>query len=180
MSRDHAALKAQPCDLEKALIQIADAADLPRQADFSDGRQIGAQRPIQIAGGDGKCCCQVCGRLLQTEAAHNIDVGVTAAHRDPTPLFQHADYLRNITNEAHRAVYEDFGATEIEYGLDKTENYAGKALMTCKYCLRYELGWCKKNPTVSNAPKDPLYLISSKHRFRLEFDCGKCEMRISC
>ena len=98
----------------------------------------------------------------------------------PTPLFQHADYLRNITNEAHRAVYEDFGATEIEYGLDKTENYAGKALMTCKYCLRYELGWCKKNPTVSNAPKDPLYLISGKHRFRLEFDCGKCEMRISC
>ena len=96
----------------------------------------------------------------------------------PTPLFDHADYLRNITNEAHRAIYEDFGAKTIEYGLDKTEDYADKSLMTCKYCLRYELGWCKKNPTVSNVPKDPLYLISGKHRFRMEFDCGKCEMHI--
>jgi putative protease len=102
----------------------------------------------------------------------------TSLQYSPTPLFQNADYLRNITNEAHKSVYEDFGAMEIEYGLDKTEDYAGKALMTCKYCLRYELGWCKKNPTVPNAPKDPLYLISGKHRFRLEFDCEKCEMRI--
>lgn len=96
----------------------------------------------------------------------------------PTPLFDHADYLRNITNEAHRAIYEDFGAKTIEYGLDKTGDYADKSLMTCKYCLRYELGWCKKNPTVSNVPKDPLYLISGKHRFRMGFDCGKCEMHI--
>ena len=118
-------------------------------------------------------------KLMATRIAH-FHPQDNPLHYSPAPLFQHADYLRNITNEAHRAVYEDFGATEIEYGLDKTENYAGKALMTCKYCLRYELGWCKKNSTVSNAPKDPLYLISGKHRFRLEFDCGKCEMRISC
>ena len=96
----------------------------------------------------------------------------------PEPLFQKADYLRNITNEAHRAVYEDFGAKSIEYGLDKTEDYAGKALMTCKYCLRYELGWCHKRLEAAKAPKDPLYLVSGRHRFRLEFDCGKCEMRL--
>ena len=97
----------------------------------------------------------------------------------PEPLFQNADYLRNITNEAHRAVYEDFGAKEIEYGLDKTEDYVGKALMTCKYCLRYELGWCHHRIDGSKTPKDPLFLVSGKHRFRLEFDCGKCEMKIS-
>ena len=102
------------------------------------------------------------------------------AHRDYSPdkLFQKADYLRNITNEAHKAVYADFGATEIEYGLDKTEEYAGKAVMTCKYCLRYELGWCRKGPDAAKSPKDPLYLVSGKRRFRLEFDCGRCEMRV--
>ncbi len=102
------------------------------------------------------------------------------AHREytPTPLFQKADYLRNITNEAHRAVYEDFGAKEIEYGLDKTENYAGKALMTCKYCLRYELGWCRKGPDAAKAPKDPLFLVSGKRRFRLDFDCWQCMMKV--
>ena len=102
----------------------------------------------------------------------------TPLQYSPTPLFQKADYLRNITNEAHRSVYVDFGATEIEYGLDKTENYAGKALMTCKYCLRYELGWCHRRIDGSKAPKDPLYLVSGKRRFRLEFDCGKCEMKV--
>jgi putative protease len=96
----------------------------------------------------------------------------------PEPLFQKADYLRNITNEAHKSVYEDFGATDIEYGLDKTEDYAGKALMTCKYCLRYELGWCRKGPDAAKAPKDPLFLVSGKRRFRLEFDCGRCVMKV--
>jgi putative protease len=96
----------------------------------------------------------------------------------PTPLFQKADYLRNITNESHRAVYVDFGAKEIEYGLDKTEDYAGKALMTCKYCLRHEMGWCRKGPDAAKAPKDPLYLVSGKRHFRLEFDCGQCVMKV--
>jgi len=104
----------------------------------------------------------------------------TPLNYSPEPLFQNADYLRNITNEAHRAVYEDFGAEEIEYGLDKTEDYAGKALMTCKYCLRYELGWCHHRIDGSKVPKDPLFLVSGKRRFRLEFDCGKCEMKVVC
>ena len=102
----------------------------------------------------------------------------TPLRYSPEPLFQNADYLRNIINEAHRSVYEDFGAKEIEYGLDKTEDYAGKALMTCKYCLRYELGWCRKRPEAAKAPKDPLYLVSGKRRFRLEFECGSCEMKV--
>lgn len=102
------------------------------------------------------------------------------SHREysPTPLFQKADYLRNITNEMHKAVYANFGATDIEYGLDKTEDYSGKVLMTCKYCLRHELGWCRKSPDAAKAPKDPLYLVSGKRRFRLEFDCGRCVMKV--
>ena len=95
----------------------------------------------------------------------------------PEQLFQQADYLRNITNEAHKAVYADFGATEIEYGLDKTEDYAGKAVMTCKYCLRHELGWCSRNPS-EKCPPQPLYLVSGRFRFRLEFDCSSCEMKL--
>lgn len=95
----------------------------------------------------------------------------------PEPLFQHADYLRNITNEAHKSVYEDFGAKEIEYGLDKTEAYTGKTVMTCKYCLRHELGWCSRNPS-EKCPPQPLYLVSGRFRFRLEFDCGKCVMKV--
>lgn len=116
-------------------------------------------------------------QLIATRIAH-FRPQDTPLHYSPTPLFQKADYLRNITNEAHKAVYADFGATDIEYGLDKTEDYAGKAVMTCKYCLRYELGWCHRRIDGSKAPNDPLYLVSGKRRFRLEFDCGKCEMKV--
>lgn len=117
-------------------------------------------------------------QLIAIRVAH-FQPQDTPLNYTPTPLFRKADYLRNITNEAHKAVYADFGATEIEYGLDKTEDYEGKAVMTCKYCLRYELGWCHHRIDGSKAPRDPLFLVSGKHRFRLAFDCSNCEMRIT-
>ena len=95
----------------------------------------------------------------------------------PDTLFQHSDYLRNITNEAHKAVYEDFGAQTIEYGLDKTEDYAGKTVMTCKYCLRHELGWCSRKSS-EKCPPQPLYLVTGRFKFRLEFDCSSCVMKL--
>ena len=115
--------------------------------------------------------------LMAERVRHFHPQDVTHPYK-PEPLFQKADYLRNITNEAHKSVYEDFGATDIEYGLDKTEDYAGKAVMTCKYCLRYELGWCHHRIDGSKAPKDPLFLVSGKRRFRLEIDCGRCVMMV--
>lgn len=50
-------------------------------------------------------------------------------------------------------------------------------LMTCRFCLRHAWGWCKKeNP---DAPHDPLFLVlGDGRRFRLEFDCKKCEMKV--
>lgn len=95
----------------------------------------------------------------------------------PEPLFRQADYLRNITNEAHKAVYEDFGAQTIEYGLDKTEDYTGKIVMTCKYCLRHEMGWCSRKSS-EKCPPLPLYLVSGRFKFRLEFDCSSCNMKL--
>jgi putative protease len=115
--------------------------------------------------------------LIAERIRHFLPQDVTRSYM-PEPLFQKADYLRNITNEMHKAVYADFGATEFEYGLDKTEDYSGKAVMTCKYCLRHELGWCRKRPDAAKAPKDPLFLVSGKRRFRLEFDCGRCVMKV--
>ncbi len=116
-------------------------------------------------------------KLVEARTRHFHPMDVSREYR-PEKLFAQAGYLRNITNEAHRAVYEDFGAVDVEYGLDKTEDYAGKAVMTCKYCLRYELGWCRRRAENPKTPVDPLFLVSGGHRFRLEFDCGKCEMKV--
>ena len=115
-------------------------------------------------------------RLIASRVAHFRPIDVPLRYR-PEQLFQHADYLRNITNEAHKAVYEDFGAQTIEYGLDKTEDYAGKTVMTCKYCLRHELGWCSRKSS-EKCPPQPLYLVSGRFKFRLVFDCASCVMKL--
>ena len=63
---------------------------------------------------------------------------------------------------------------------------AVEALMTCRFCLRHAWGQCKKikNPQPhlgreSIEWKEPLYLVlGDGRRFRLEFDCKKCEMKV--
>lgn len=98
----------------------------------------------------------------------------------PVKLFDKVSYKRNITNELHRAVYEDFGAQEIECGLDKTLDFKDKELMVCKYCLRYELGICSKQKKNTDV-RFPLFLKDENHRFRLDFDCKNCVMKVvSC
>ncbi len=63
-------------------------------------------------------------------------------------------------------------------------------LMTCRFCLRHAWGQCKREmrrageTTNGKQPNDkwhdPLYLVlGDGRRFRLEFDCKKCEMYVS-
>ena len=98
----------------------------------------------------------------------------------PTPTL---DYRANIVNDKAEAFYKRHGVNELERGLEQTEDYDGKALMTTKYCLRYELGCClqgKSNfaPKEDIRPTDTLVLRNNDRRFRLEFDCGNCQMLI--
>ncbi|MBP5206679.1 MAG: DUF3656 domain-containing protein, partial [Bacteroidales bacterium] len=95
----------------------------------------------------------------------------------PEPLFGEADYKRNVTNELHRAVYEDFGAEKVEYGPDKTLDFKNKEVMVCKYCIRYEMGVCSKQKGGGELAL-PLYLQNDHHRFRLDFDCQNCVMKV--
>ncbi len=95
-----------------------------------------------------------------------------------------ADYRANVVNSKAEAFYKRHGAKVLERGLEQTADYEGKALMTTKYCLRYELGCClqgknKGRPQVSLQPADNLVLVNNTRRFRLEFDCRECQMKVS-
>ena len=97
----------------------------------------------------------------------------------PTAL----DYRANVINDKAEKFYKHHGISKIERGLEQTEDYEGKALMTTKYCLRYELGCCLQGknhgiPQVDLKPTDTLFLQNNGHRFRLDFDCQQCLMRI--
>lgn len=93
------------------------------------------------------------------------------------------DYRANVINSKAETFYKRHGASEIERGLEQTGDYEGKALMTTKYCLRYELGCClrgksESSPQLSIKPTDTLLLRNNDRRYRLEFDCQNCLMRI--
>jgi putative protease len=57
-------------------------------------------------------------------------------------------------------------------------------LMTCRYCIKNQLGWCPRSgekaagETPAKPLAEPLYLEDNAGRWRLEFDCGRCEMRL--
>lgn len=93
-----------------------------------------------------------------------------------TPYFETAlDYRANILNTKAETFYRRHCVKEMVYGLEKTLDYDGKALMTTKYCLRYELGMClKEHPETAG----DLFLRNNRNRFRLVFDCRRCEMQI--
>ena len=52
-------------------------------------------------------------------------------------------------------------------------------LMFCKHCLRYSMGWCPVRHKEKSLYKEPYYLVSADgKRFRLDFDCKHCQMKV--
>ncbi len=93
------------------------------------------------------------------------------------------DGRANIVNSKAEAFYRRHGATAIERGPDQpgTDFKKDFPLMTTKYCLRYELGQClmhKCNKSVAYDYAGDLFLLNNGRRFRLAFDCKRCEMQI--
>jgi 23S rRNA 5-hydroxycytidine C2501 synthase len=86
------------------------------------------------------------------------------------------DFRLNVINEKSQAFYEKQGITIMEAAPEKSGDTAEKVIMTCKYCIRGELGLClleKPGPYTSE-----LLLIGDGQKYRLTFDCGKCEMSV--
>ena len=54
-------------------------------------------------------------------------------------------------------------------------------LMRSRYCVRHELGLCPHRQGRKEMEAAPLFLENNGRRFRLDFDCSRCEMTVkSC
>ena len=106
---------------------------------------------------------------------------VLAQQSNATYPGPYIDYRLNIVNDQAEQFYRQHGVQQIERGLEQTHLYDGKALMTTKYCLRYELREClrcKNNRQVSSDYRPELYLLNNGRRLELRFNCNECEMQI--
>lgn len=93
------------------------------------------------------------------------------------PRYINNPYLYNISNSIARKFYNESGLESSDSAFE-VSTQTGKILMQCRHCLRYSFGVCSKSG-VKPSWREPLYLVSSDgRRFRLEFDCRKCQMNI--
>lgn len=87
-------------------------------------------------------------------------------------------YLANVMNRCAEAFYTSLGAVVSEPAYEKKEP-KDAVLMFCKHCLRFSMGWCPKNGGRRSPFREPYYLVSGDgRRFRLEFDCKQCQMKV--
>lgn len=81
----------------------------------------------------------------------------------------------NVTNRLAEAFYRDHGAKHIEPPLERASSFEGWCVMRSAYCIRREIGECLRGrPRL----RGDLYLERGSQRYRLEFDCVRCEMNV--
>ena len=84
-------------------------------------------------------------------------------------------YLGNVINNKSKEFYEFHGVKDIEDGLEKIKSNDELVVMTTKHCIRYANNICSKE---IGKPATSLYLVNDKGRFRLDFDCRNCCMKV--
>lgn len=96
----------------------------------------------------------------------------------------------NVANHRAEAFYEEHGVRDAAAAFELTDGartgtktygtpHANTPLMTCRYCLRYAMGYCVKRGGKQPTWKEPLLLESSDGRqVRLVFNCAKCQMEV--
>lgn len=88
-------------------------------------------------------------------------------------------YLGNVMNAQAVSFYAGHGVASIAPAFERAP--AEKAvLMFCKHCLRYSMEWCPVHQRERSPYREPYYLVSTDgKRFRLEFDCKNCQMKVN-
>lgn len=131
--------------------------------------------------------------LEDTPVSNHTDkqaVGETATNSINANNTVYADTI-NITNVANTTAQNYYAAhgvknapTAFELNSDykagsTTAPSAVPPLMTCRYCLRYALGYCVKNGGKRPTWHEPLHLEAKNGiRVRLAFNCAKCQMEV--
>lgn len=131
--------------------------------------------------------------LENTPVANHTDkqaVDETATNSVSTNNTVYADTINiaNLANTTAQNYYAAHGVKNAPTAFELNSDYkAGSAtapsavppLMTCRYCLRYALGYCVKNGGKRPTWHEPLHLEAKNGiRVRLAFNCAKCQMEV--
>lgn len=131
--------------------------------------------------------------LGNTPVSNHTDkqaVGETATNSVNANNTVYADTINiaNVANTTAQNYYAAHGVKNAPTAFELNSDYkAGSTtapsavppLMTCRYCLRYALGYCVKNGGKRPTWHEPLHLEAKNGiRVRLAFNCAKCQMEV--
>ena len=131
--------------------------------------------------------------LEDTPVSNHTDkqaVGETATNSVNANNTVYADTINiaNVANTTAQNYYAADGVKNAPTAFELNSDYkAGSTtapsavppLMTCRYCLRYALGYCVKNGGKRPTWHEPLHLEAKNGiRVRLAFNCAKCQMEV--
>lgn len=114
-------------------------------------------------------------------SAHHINYS-TELRRCPSSslkLWQtNFDYTGNVANSEAEKFYLAHGARHVDPAFEKSQP-SQAVLMTCRHCIRYTLGQCKKTSQGDGSKFTQWQLVLSDGRhFPLRFNCAQCEMQV--
>lgn len=93
------------------------------------------------------------------------------------PMGTTLSYHDNVSNRLAQQFYEGHGVTNINPALEVLQPQNELIVMTTRYCLRREMGFCLKSTNAKKLPST-LFIESGSNRFRLDFDCKNCRMEV--
>lgn len=168
--------------LEAAQNRTANETALRSQA-MRSGDTIFAVREVSVTGAEwfapaslvAELRREALDRLLQERMRRPIPHRILPEDPAARYLAERLGADENVTNRLAEAFYRDHGVREIAPPLELARTTAGSCVMRSAYCLRRELGQClRENPTL----RGDLYLEHGNFRYRLVFDCTRCEMAL--
>lgn len=115
-------------------------------------------------------------RVIQKKKKNNVNVSEiklaqTSQHKINNSIRGvEIDYRGNVANSLARELYLELGAKSVDNAFEVSLPKEVE-LMRSKYCIKHELGICSHN-------QEQLFLENNGRKFKLGFDCKKCEMII--
>ncbi|MBQ4407264.1 MAG: U32 family peptidase [Bacteroidales bacterium] len=90
------------------------------------------------------------------------------------------DYHLNVANRLARQFYKEHGCEVKQDAFELLKRTDGLEVMTTKYCIRRELGYCiRKNKKMSEDWLSDKFTLHGQYQdFSIVFDCKVCAMRI--
>ncbi len=173
---------ALPCEAAPAKNPGANAAAIGAQARRS-GDTIFAVREVAVRGAERFVPASLVASLRREclDALLRARLGLRLPHlilaEDPAARYP-ATRLgadQNVTNRLAERFYRDHGVEQIDPPLELAPSTEGACVLRSAYCIRREIGECLRGrPRLQG----DLYLERGSHRYRLDFDCRRCEMAL--